>query len=149
MSDKETPGSGSRWEPPPPPPEIAPQQSDAFSPVSSGGRPPWPGIPARRPRLGGRGVLAGTAVALVALGGLGGLVLGNVTDGDDRVGLVSNGAPADGPERSPGLPPGLGDGSDHDDDPGFGTPPDLDDDEGGGDDVGTGSESGEDEGPTT
>lgn len=92
MGDEEQPHSGSRWEPAPTPTVSAATAQDESRGVS--GSPAGRVGPTRPFGVKGRAAVAGAAVALVALGGFGGLVLGHVASGDeddgDRVGLVGD-----------------------------------------------------------
>lgn len=143
MNDKDTPHSGSRWEPASVPP-IAPTDSSTQSAPSAGTKAEQPAGPeaaglGRRVRpfgQRGRGALAGATVAVVALGGLGGFALGYASAGDetDRVGLVEDHVrPGDDDAgqlsgRLPAPPPRLDD--DGDDGDGDGELPGFDDDDG-------------------
>jgi hypothetical protein len=140
MSDEQTPQSGSRWEPTPPeaadetasqpaPPPVP--ESAAATTVPAEARTPW------TRRIRSNSGLVGAGVALVLVGGLGGVAIGHATAGPDRIGMVREGFQG-GPGG--GFPPG---GDHH----GFGTPPGGSDDDhapddGGGDDSGTGGQSG-------
>lgn len=141
MNDKDTPHSGSRWEPASVPP-TAPTDSSTQSAPSAGTKAEQPAAPeaaglGRRVRpfgQRGRGALAGATVAVVALGGLGGFALGYASAGDetDRVGLVEDHVrPGDDdagqlPGSLPAPPPRHDDGGDD----GDGSPPGFDDDDG-------------------
>lgn len=141
MNDKDTPHSGSRWEPASVP-STAPTDSSTQPAPSAGTKAERPAAPeeagpGRRVRpfgQGGRGALAGATVAVVALGGLGGFALGYASAGDetDRVGLVEDHVrPGDDdagqlPGRLPAPPPAP----DEDGDDGDGAQPGFDDDDG-------------------
>lgn len=141
MNDKDTPHSGSRWEPAPVPPTTASDSStqSASSTGTTAERPArleaaGPGRRVRPFGQRGRGALAGATVAVVALGGLGGFALGYASAGDetDRVGLVEDLVrPGDDdagqlPGRLPAPPPAL----DDDGDDGSGAQPRFGDGEG-------------------
>jgi hypothetical protein len=92
-------------------------------PAAPAGKPSW------TQRVRSNGGLVGAGVALVLVGGLGGLAVGHAADGPDRVGLVGEqvpGAPGGLPGAPGQLPPPR-----HGDDGGLGTPPGSDDDGGG------------------
>ena len=117
MSD--TPSSGSRWEPGPdadPTTPLAAAQAEATEPPAS--EDPAPQEPAAAPptsdtrRTGRRtkAILAGSALGLLLVGGLGGFALGWALAGDESTPSVVERDTRDGGRGFPGAPPGGGDG---------------------------------------
>ncbi len=102
MSDEQTPGSGSRWEPAQPP-QVDDEAPTTVTPTDRRSR--FAGL---RSRTGLAAGAAGLGLALVA--GVGGFALGHVSaDPGDRVGLVGEDAPGNGDGRfhaPPAPPPG-------------------------------------------
>jgi hypothetical protein len=88
--------SGSRWEPGSPPPERSPAPAPSLA---------APGTPRRLPsRLRRRSALAGAAIGLFAVGGLGGLVLGHEAAQADptQAGVVQPGDGSGGSDHDTG-----------------------------------------------
>jgi hypothetical protein len=97
VTERTRPHSGSRWEPATPPPGYSPAPSPSVA---------APGTPRRLPsRLRRRGALAGAAIGLVALSGLGGYAVGHDASQTD-------------PAQAGVVQPGDGDGATGPDDGG-------------------------------
>ena len=114
MNDQPTP-SGSRWEPTEPTQPIPSTEAGAAAEPRSRIRRRRTNPPRRDRRTGrNRALLAGVALALVGVGGIGGYAIGATTSGgDEPTGIVDG-------DLSDGRPFGDGDGGSGQ----FGGPPD-------------------------
>ena len=103
MSDKDIPGSGSRWEPAD---DAATEQ--LTTPVAQETVPAGAGAPPRPRRLRRRSAVAAAGVGLVLAGGLGGFAIGHAIDrtevSDPGTVTDSDGFP-DGPDGARGGRP--------------------------------------------